>query len=236
MRGGPRGGARGTVSRVYLYALLSAAPAGETGVGISHEPLRTVTADGLVALVGDVVEPPAVSAEALRAQDTLVSRLAGALDAVLPARFGTVVADDAALTQVLARRRTELMQALQRVAGCEQMTLRIWGERSAPMPPAAAGGDGPGSRYLAGRRHAHERARRAAELDGLRPALVGLVREERIERHDRPPLLATVQHLISRGASARYRATVEAGGALLAPWRVSVSGPWLPYAFGETAA
>jgi hypothetical protein len=224
------------MSRVYLYALLSATPRAETGVGICDEPLRTVATDALVALVGDVDAIPAVSAAALRAQDTLVSRLAGALDAVLPARFGTVVADDATLVEMLARRRPELTRALARVAGCEQMTLRVWGQAGAPAPPAPAVGDGPGARYLAARRHAHERARQVPELDGLRPALAPLVRDERIERHDRPPLLATVQHLVGRGASASYRTAVEVGAARLSPWRVSVSGPWLPYAFGEAAA
>jgi gas vesicle protein GvpL/GvpF len=114
--------------------------------------------------------------------------------------------------------------------------LRVWGETSAPWPPAAEGGSGPGARYLASRRHAHERARRVPELDTLRPALAELVREERAERHDRPPLLATVQHLIARGASVRYLSVIEAAGPRLLPWRVSVSGPWLPYAFGEAAA
>ena len=224
------------MSRVYLYALLREAPTGESGVGICHEPLRTVAADGLVALVGDVEAAPAVSAEALRAQDALVRRVAGTLDAVLPARFGTVVDDDAGLAEVLVRRRAELVQALARVTGCEQMTLRVWGEAPAPASPATVAGDGPGARYLAQRRHAHEQARQAPELAALRPALAELVREERVERHDRPPLLATVQHLVPRGASARYLAVIEAAGPRLVPWRVSTSGPWLPYAFGGAAA
>jgi hypothetical protein len=62
------------------------------------------------------------------------------------------------------------------------------------------------------------------------------VRAERAERHDRPPLLATVQHLVPRGAGARYVAVVDDCRAGLRPCRVSVTGPWLPYAFGEDAA
>jgi hypothetical protein len=224
------------VSRVYLYALLSGPPACATGVGVCAEPLRVIAVGDLVALVGDVTEPPAASAVVLRAQDSVLRRLAAAVEGVLPARFGTLMDDDAALVAALDRRRPELARALDRVAGCEQMTLRLWGE--ALLAPASGGeaDGGPGTRYLSGRRRAQERARHAPELDPLRARLGALVREERIERHDRPPLLATVQHLVARGAGARYVETVHETRAALAPWRVSVTGPWLPYAFADEAA
>jgi Gas vesicle synthesis protein GvpL/GvpF len=223
------------MSRVYLYGLLSAPPSCEAGVGVCAERLRIVTTGDLVALVGDVTEIPAPTAVTLRAQDAVLRRLAGVLDAVLPARFGTLLSDDAALAESLAHRRPQLARALARVAGCEQMTLRVWGEVAAATPPSAVGG-GPGTRYLAGRRHTRERARTVPELDPLRGQLAALVREERVERHDRPPLLATVQHLIPRGGGSRYVAQIDAARERVRPWRVSVTGPWLPYAFGEDAA
>jgi hypothetical protein len=224
------------MSRVYLYALLSGSPTCETGLGVCAERLRIVAAGGLVALVGDVVEAPAPSALTLRAQDAVLRRLATELDAVLPVRFGTLVTDDVALAEVLARQQPQLARALGRVAGCEQMTLRVWGEVVPAEAPTEDAGGGPGTRYLAGRRHAHERARRVPELEPLRGRLADLVREERVERHDRPPLLATVQHLVQRGAGARYVDVVNAARDRLQPWRVSVTGPWLPYAFAEEAA
>lgn len=224
------------MSRVYLYALLSGPPACETGRGVCAERLRIVATGGLVALVGDVVDAPAPSALTLRAQDAVLRRLAAELDAVLPVRFGTLVSDDVALAEALARRQPQLARALGRVAGCEQMTLRVWGDVATAETPTAAAGGGPGTRYLAGRRHAHERARRVPELEPLRTRLADLVREERVERHDRPPLLATVQHLVRRGAGARYVDVVDAARDSLRPWRVSVTGPWLPYAFAEEAA
>jgi len=186
--------------------------------------------------VGDVAEPPAPTALTLRAQDTVLRRLAAGIDAILPARFGTLVEDDAALAEALDRRRPQLARALGRVAGCEQMTLRVWGEAAAAVMSFEGVGGGPGTCYLAARRQVHERARSVPELDPLRQRLGGLVREERAERHDRPPLLATVQHLVERGAGGRYVDEVNAARDALAPWRVSVSGPWLPYAFGEQAA
>jgi hypothetical protein len=117
------------------------------------------------------------------------------------------------------------------------MTLRVWGE-AAPAATDAADeiGGGPGTRYLAGRRQAQAQAHHVPELEPLRRRLGALVREERAERHDRPPLLATVQHLVPRGASARYIDAVNDARDSLRPSRVSVTGPWLPYAFAEEAA
>jgi hypothetical protein len=219
------------VSGVYLYALLGGQPASAPGRGVSDEPLRLVEVDGLVALVGDVVEAWPPSLATLTAQDALLRRLVTDVDAVLPARFGTLLADDAALVQALGPRRVELTRALARVAGCEQMTLRVWGEQGAADAGPGEGGPGPGARYLAARR----RARQVPEVDLLRQRLGSFVRAERAERHDRPPLLATVQHLVPRGESTRYLAEVDAAAPGLIPWRVTVTGPWLPYAFGEAA-
>jgi Gas vesicle synthesis protein GvpL/GvpF len=224
------------MSGVYLYAVLSAAPSCETGSGLCAEPLRIVTLDGMVALVGDVTQAPPPSAVTLRAQDAVLRRLAGALDAILPVRFGTLLTDDVALSEALASRRPQLARALSRVAGCEQMTLRLWGEAPTTPRPTGPATGGPGTRYLAGRREAQLRAGQVPELAPLRAGLGDLVREERAERHDRPPLLATVQHLVPRGAGPRYVETVQAARDGLRPWRVSVTGPWLPYAFGEDAA
>ena len=219
------------MSGVYLYALLGAPPAQTPGVGVCDEPLRLVDLGGPLALVGDVTTTLSPDPTTLTAQDALLRRLAPGVAAILPARFGTLLADDAALVQALAPRRSELTEALARVAGCEQMTLRVWGEHAAPAGDADDPGRGPGARYLAARR----RARQVPEVEPLRVRLGTLVRGERTERHDRPPLLATVQHLIARGESAHYLAAVDAAGPGLGPWRVTVTGPWLPYAFGEAA-
>jgi hypothetical protein len=222
---------------VYLYAVIGAAPVSDCGVGVCAERLRLVTLGDLVAVVGDVSMTPEPTAMTLRVQDGVLRRLAAMVDAVLPARFGTLVTDDAALTDELSRRRPQLAHALGRVAGCEQMTLRVWGDEPAAVPAGDGGSaGGPGRRYLETRRRVHELAHRVPELEALRGALGDLVRDERAERHDRPPLLATVQHLVPRGAGARYIAVVDGARASLRPWRVSVTGPWLPYAFAEGAA
>ena len=144
------------MSGVYLYALLGANPATSPGVGVSDEPLRTVDLGGLFALVGDVPAALAPSPATLTAQDAVLRRLATGVDAILPARFGTLVADDATLVESLMARRTELTRALAQVSGCEQMTLRVWGEQAAPQADAGVTDAGPGARYLAARRRARD--------------------------------------------------------------------------------
>ena len=90
---------------------------------------------------------------------------------------------------------------------------------------------GPGARYLEARQRLH-RAALAPELDAVRPLLDGLVADERVQRHATPPLLVSVYHLVPRERRARYRARVARAATRLAPLRLTVSGPWPPYAFG----
>src|SRR5207253_2273443 len=136
--------------------------------------------------------------------------------------------DDAALRLALAGREQELRDALALVRGREQMTLRVHGP-GAPAP-AFAPPAGPGTRYLEERR----RARRLPELDPLRGALSQVVRAERVERHSEPGLLASVYHLIDRGASPAYVSTVEA--TAIEGLRLAVSGPWPAWSFAPEVA
>ena len=96
------------------------------------------------------------------------------------------------------------------------------------------------SEDVKGKREAARRREDVPEIGPLRAALEPLVRAERGQRHPARPgpepgpaetLLASVYHLIDRGRAADYRALVEAGGSALAPRRVTVSGPFAPYAF-----
>ena len=224
------------MSAVYVYALLGDTPRPDPGAGLGAEPLRVVRVGDVLAAVGDMPERPAVSEAALRGHDAVVRRLAGAVDAILPVRFGALLTEGA-LADALAARAGELRRALELVAGREQMTLRVFGESAATVKqPAPVGGDvGPGARYLEERRRQWRHAHAAAEIDALRPALEVLVRAERVQRHDAPPLLASVYHLVDRARTADYLAAVEHGTAALAPVRVTATGPWPPYAFAPEA-
>ena len=216
---------------LYAYALVGRRVHLPLGRGLAGERLCLVEVARLLVVTGRVDRAPRLTPAALRRHDATLRRLATRAQSVLPVRFGTVVADAVALTHALRPRAAALRKALALVSGHEQMTLRIYGEAAGKPDDQAEIARGPGQRYLARRL----RARRVPEVDPLRRALHGLVSAERVERHARPPLLASVYHLVRRGDSQRYLATVAATSAQLAGVRVSPSGPWPAYAFAPDA-
>jgi hypothetical protein len=230
------------MTSLYVYAVLAAPPRVAVGVGVRREAVRVTRCGRLFVAVGAMPAAPPITARAVRVHDAVVRRLAARVDAVLPARFGTVFQDRAALARALAEREGTLREALRLVEGREQMTLRLYGEAaqlesdvrisgSRDDDETTEGGDdgagGAGTRYLARRL----RGRDLPALARLRPFLARVVVAERVERHAAPPLLASAYHLIPRGTSKDYRAEVARAGRALAPLRVRVSGPWPAYAF-----
>src|SRR5262249_21921075 len=154
---------------------------------------------GMVAAAGRIARAPSLVPEALRSHDAVVRRLAGVADALLPARFGAVARDETELCERLARASESLRDALARVSGREQMILRVFvdgaGAPSTPSMAAPGPEEGPGTRYLAERARAQREASQARELAPLRPVFDRFVAAERVERHDTPPLVASVYHL-----------------------------------------
>ena len=198
-----------------VYAIVDAAPSVEVR-GAAGEPVRAVRSGALFALAGEVDAPPELTAESLRAHDAAVRRLVEICPALLPVRFGSILADGVDFSG----REVELREALELVRGREQMTLRVYGEASAPDRES-------GTAYMESLR----RARAVPALDPLRTALSALVHAERTEPHG-GALVASVYHLIDRGKAAEYLRAVE-GTALTV--RVAASGPWPAWSFAPEA-
>ena len=227
------------MSPLYVYAIADRGLDLGAGRGLAGEALALVAGDKVAAVVGEMPAAPAADEEALRGHDRVVRGIGDRAGAVLPARFGSLVRDASELRAALDEAADAHAAALARVRGREQMTLRVLDPAAAETSAAPAalvtpGGDGPGARYLA------ERAREsgASGVPGLRPLLdrlAGFVRAEEIERHQAPPLRASVFHLIDRGTSGGYLAAVRAAAAESPEVRVVVSGPWPPYAFTSAA-
>ncbi len=222
------------MSALYVYGFVSAGAGLARLRGAAAERLRLVSAARVAAVVGRVPSALPVERRTLRAHDAVLRRLAAHADAVLPARFGSALPDEAAVVRLLETLGDRLLPALALVAGREQMTLRISGEPGTPSAPASGppAGGGPGTRYLAARRTALT----APEADPLRAALSGFVVAERVRRHDRPPLLATLYHLVPRGRATAYAEAVSRAASGVHPLQVAASGPWPPYAFGPEEA
>jgi len=225
---------------VYVYALVATAPSGGLGTGMGGEALRVVACGRLLAVVGDMSAPPAVTSTALREHDRAVRRLTAITDAVLPMRFGSIVDGELELARDLEPAEAALEAALALVAGREQMTVRVY-ERQAQAgegtrivdAPAAVADLGPGSRYLLERRRILENGTHRAALDAVLAAPASFIRGQRIESHGSRPLIASVHHLIERGQGEAYAALLHAGTANLIDAAVTVSGPWPPYAFAS---
>lgn len=218
------------MSPLYVYAYVAAEP-GHLGTGLAGEPLRLARCKEVMAVAGQVEETPTLSPEALASHDAVVRRLAGEVEAILPARFGETVRDESELAAHLAPRSLELAAALERVRGCVQMTLRVFGapdRREAQEEPVAGG---PGTRYLAAKRHEHERTASLPEIEPLREILQPLIRAERSERRETGPLLGSVYHLVRKEDVPAYLAAVRGAEGSLGVPRFTFSGPWPPYAF-----
>jgi hypothetical protein len=216
------------VTPLYLYAIVEARPRRALGKGVARRPLTLVRVERAYVVV-ERAEAPDATPEALVAHDRIIQRIARATPAVLPLRFASTAPDRAAIEALVAPLSGALADAFERVRGAVQFTLRVSGRRAAA--PKAGRRVGPGTRWLA-KRIAKQRV---VEIAPLTEATRPFVREARAERHDRPPLLASVYHLVAREDVRAWRAAVARSLPLLDGVRVTTTGPWPPYAFAELA-
>ena len=227
---------------VCVYALITPSRLPRRLTGVAGEPLRAVMVDGIVAVVGDVRRRPAPSTRNLRRFASVVESIAGSASAVLPARFDSTFTDLTELMLVLRSRRASIRERLHAVRGRAQMTIRLICEsesgdascasRSQVTPRARVRLEHKatqGTRYLRERMEMLRTAQQIPELAPVRTAIRRLVRDERVEWRGS---IATVHHLIPRAVAGRYRAAVERAAAEKSV-RLTVSGPWAPYAFAE---
>lgn len=215
---------------LYLYAIVGARPRAAMGVGIAGGALSVVRAGGAHVVV-EHAAPPEPTAKNLRAHDRIVKRIAAATPSVLPFRFGSMATDGKALRALLEPVTAAIGKALELVDGCVQYTLRVYGDpgRADARNEPAKTRVGPGTQWL----DLRLRARRVPEIAPVTEATSTLVRAARAQRHDRPPLVASVYHLVARADAKRYRAALARATRDLSDVEVRTSGPWPPYAFAE---
>jgi hypothetical protein len=207
---------------VCVYALATRG-ARRSGVkGLAGEQLRTIILGPLAAIVGEVTARPRPTVANLLRYDRILTELWTQNGALLPVRFGTVLADSSELDQAVTPRRATLRRRLAVVRDRAQMTVLVPipypNRRRARRPRARSGAE-----YL----HAAAAARDVPQLAQLRCAVRRWVRDERTQRRGS---IATVYHLVPRGAADRYRSALERA-AHDAGIRLRVLGPRLPYAF-----
>jgi hypothetical protein len=225
-----------------IYALTSPAPRRLRATGFAGEPLRVVTVATISAVIGEVRHAPTPTTGAVRRYGDTLQAIFAQTSALLPARFGTCVADLDELEFILRSRRVSLRAALRHVRHRAQMTVRVVRPGSsaaappaAPSPPVPPSASSPassaarrsGTAYLRGRAADAARARDIAGFEPVRAATARWVRDERVEQQ---PRLATVYHLVPRGSVDAYRSALERAGSG-AGLHLVISGPWPPFAF-----
>lgn len=222
----------------YLYCIIPAAyePPAASRRGVDAAPVRELSASGLAAWVSDVPDPVmAPSVSRARAHDDVV-RDAMARATPVPARFGQVLAGDDQVAALLGERRESLLESLERVRGCVEMTVRILlaGQTNAPGPAPRESGSAY-LRWVRERQHVRQAVSDQAEF--LRRGVARAVEEAGVVREI---VWATVApgarsleaaHLVPRTLIARHRDVVRTTVERDHRMKVMLSGPWAPYTF-----
>ncbi len=207
---------------LVLYAVSDAADC--DGAGLHGAPLRPVPESGLVAVVS-AHDTPRLRAGAadLWAYEEVMERLM-AERTILPMRFGTVLADEGQVREVLRERRAELAAGLERVRGAIELAVRAgWRE---PEPPATR--HDTGTAYMLDRVALHRRARELADrLDPL-AALAREIRSRLVDRAEHPVLGA---YLVERALTGEFADRVRDLDQRHPDMELVCTGPWPPYSF-----
>jgi gas vesicle protein GvpL/GvpF len=190
-------------------------------------PLKLVPIDGLAAVCAPASDAEA-SPEALWRYEEVVEALMADRD-LLPTRYGTRLADEAAVTRAVQDRREELAAALDRVRGAVELSVRV------AAAEARQGGGTPaeatsGAEYLRVRALAeasHERTARA-----VHEPLSALSRASVVGRPHCPELFRAA-YLVERDAIESFTATVKRQQDTGPGLSILCTGPWPPYSFAE---
>lgn len=209
-------------NELTLYAI--ARPPLPSTLGVAGARLQVFAVGSIAVIAAPASRPSAAIEAALRAQHGIVVALARRVDPLLPVRYGTRATIET-LGDLLRPSLPRLDEALDRVGGRRQMTVRILGPRPLGRPPTVV---------TSGRAYLAERMAGTApvpdELARLVASLRPFVVDQRL-RLGRGDIRATLYHLIEKGDVSRYSRVLAAALQEMPPWRGVVSGPWPPFAF-----
>lgn len=222
----------------YLYCIIPAGydPPAVSRRGVDAAPVRELCARGLAAWVSEIPDTAiAPSVARARAHDDVV-RDAMARATPVPARFGQVLPRDADVAALLDERRESLLESLDRVQGCVEMTVRVLlaghGTAAGPAPRES------GSAYLRWVRE-RQQVRQAVsdQAEFLRRGVARAVEEAGVVREivwaTVAPGARSVEaaHLVPRALIAKHKDVVRAAVERDHRMKVMLSGPWAPYTF-----
>jgi Gas vesicle synthesis protein GvpL/GvpF len=215
---------------LLVYGIVEAGDVEPTGAGLGEHPLRGIAEGPLAAVVSDHDgRSPEPTPAALDVYERTVRRHMD-LGTILPAQFGSVLADERAVRELLRRRRRDLLSRLASVRGAVEIGLRAsWLDGAAGVPDSRPPS---GASYLRNRLELRQSARRVASL--LDP-LTELARGSRRALAPRPDLPVLDAYLVDRGRVREFVAKVEQLDDGLDDVELVCTGPWPPYSFAEGA-
>ena len=180
-------------------------------------PLHAVRSGTLSVLCAPAAEHE-VTPEALWRHEELLEELMEER-AILPVRYGTLVADDAAAARAVAERHDELAAGLERVRGAVELALRVESNGAEPDPEAGSGRD-----YLRAKTARMDTARRLYER------LAALARDSEMQPGRE---LLRAAYLVDRDAVAGFVALVQQLQREHPELGLLCTGPWPPFSFAE---
>lgn len=248
----------------WLYAVAGELDRALLGplTGVAGEPLRTIEAAGLVAVVGSVplnsfgdealrrnLEDLDWLGRVARIHDEVVDAVARAGPTV-PLRLATVYLDDERVEMVLRRRTADFRRALERVAGRTEWGVKAVLDAPAEPAPAAhsSGGSaapGAGAAYLKRKREQYRTREQdqqyAAEVaTRIHEALCVHAVEARRHRPqsrqlsgEKAPMILNAAYLVDNAATREFTRVVAAQDQEYEAIRLQLTGPWPPYSFSS---
>jgi hypothetical protein len=187
-------------------------------------PIVAVQSDGVAVLCAPSTDVQPDAAGLWQHEERLERLMAER--PLLPVRFGTRVADEAAAAAAVAGRGAELMVRLDHVRDAVELAVRVRMAESEPEPEPAIEPTS-GAEYL--------RARTAQKhaANAVREALDALARDSR-EHAGSEPLRAA--YLVEHGAVEAFVERVRELQAEHPELAILCTGPWPPYSFAEALA
>jgi hypothetical protein len=238
---------------MYLYAIIDQPEAPVPAEpGLEGTFLFTLTYQDIAAVASCLTraEVPPTEDNLWRHEAVVEALMADR--AVLPVRFGTLLADDAAVQAMLTAHYADFVASLERVRGRVELSLRVlWEADQPPTPPSSPefprvpqrhSGELRGTQGNSGRayllaRLEEERQRRAwrqraeALAGELHTPLAHLAVESTRQVLLTPRLLLTAAYLVERDQVAAFQQEVEALSAAYPALRFLCTGPWPAYNF-----
>ena len=160
--------------------------------------------------------------------------------AILPARFGVVVADEASVQTALEERYVDFIANLERVRGRVELSLRaLWKDSLTQQEQIHRGSyseQGRGREYMLARLEAQRgimsRKEQAEDLADRAHAALARISADSVHRVlTTPRLLLTAAYLVERNAVAAFRDKVASLSADHPALRFLCTGPWPPFNF-----